>query len=47
MPTAYAARSPVIPFPKPPKSNIRLLDHVRDIIRKKHYSIRTEEAYLQ
>ncbi len=47
MPTAYAARSPVIPFPKPPKSNIRLLDQVRDIIRKKHYSIRTEEAYLQ
>jgi hypothetical protein len=25
----------------------RLLDQVRDIIRLKHYSIRTEQAYLQ
>jgi integrase len=25
----------------------RLLDNVRDVIRMKHYSIRTEQAYLQ
>lgn len=25
----------------------RLLDQVRDVIRVKHYSIRTERAYLQ
>jgi hypothetical protein len=25
----------------------RLLDQVRDVIRIKHYSIRTEQAYLQ
>jgi integrase len=25
----------------------RLLDRVRDVIRVKHYSIRTEQAYLQ
>ena len=25
----------------------RLLDQVRDIIRLKHYGIRTEQAYLQ
>jgi hypothetical protein len=24
----------------------RLLDHLRDVIRRKHYSLRTEEAYL-
>lgn len=30
-------------FPAPP----RLLDQVRDLIRIKHYSIRTEQAYLQ
>lgn len=28
--------------PHPPK----LLDQVRDVIRLKHYSIRTEQAYL-
>jgi integron integrase len=26
---------------------MRLLDQVREVIRKKHYSIRTEQAYLQ
>jgi len=26
---------------------MRLLDQVRDVIRKKHYSIRTEQAYVQ
>jgi hypothetical protein len=26
---------------------LRLLEHVRQVIRIKHYSIRTEEAYLQ
>jgi hypothetical protein len=25
----------------------RLLDQVRDVIRVKHYSIRTEQAYVQ
>ncbi len=25
---------------------MRLLDQVRDVIRKKHYSIRTEQAYI-
>src|SRR5438309_11228 len=32
----------VVPNPK-----ARLLDQVREIIRVKHYSIRTEEAYVQ
>jgi len=32
----------VVPNPK-----ARLLDQVRDVIRVKHYSIRTEEAYVQ
>ena len=26
---------------------MRLLDHAREVIRKKHYSIRTEQAYVQ
>jgi integron integrase len=30
-------------YPTPP----RLLDRVRDVIRRKHYSIRTEQAYVQ
>jgi len=25
---------------------MRLLDQVRDVIRKKHYSLRTEQAYV-
>ena len=32
----------VVPNPK-----ARLLDQVRGVIRVKHYSIRTEEAYVQ
>ena len=32
----------VIPNPK-----ARLLDQVREVIRVKHYSIRTEQAYIQ
>src|SRR5438067_1152957 len=40
---AAPLRSPgVVPNPK-----ARLLDQVRDVIRVKHYSIRTEEAYVQ
>src|ERR1044072_3664741 len=37
-------------FPGPaviPKPKARLLDQVREVIRVKHYSIRTEEAYGQ
>ena len=32
---------PLVPTGKP-----RLLDQVRETIRRKHYSIRTEEAYV-
>ena len=35
-------RESIIPNPK-----LRLLDQVREVIRLKHYSIRTEEAYAQ
>jgi integron integrase len=45
MEKAKAARFPspgVVPNPK-----ARLLDQVREVIRVKHYSIRTEEAYVQ
>jgi hypothetical protein len=28
-----------------PGSNPKLLDRVRDVIRRKHYSIRTEQTY--
>jgi Phage integrase, N-terminal SAM-like domain len=28
-----------------PRSNPKLLDQVRDVIRRKHYSIRTEQTY--
>jgi glutaredoxin 2 len=38
MPTIIASSR----FPNKPK----LLDQVRDVIRRKHYSIRTEQAYL-
>ena len=34
--------TPPAPDPRPPK----LLDRVRDKIRLKHYSIRTEQAYV-
>ena len=35
-------------MPEPPKKapEKKLLDQVRDAIRTKHYSIRTEEAYV-
>jgi integron integrase len=39
---AADVRGQVIPNPK-----ARLLDQVREVIRVKHYSIRTEEAYVQ
>jgi integron integrase len=33
------------PWPKPPQAP-RLLDRVRDAVRARHYSLRTEEAYV-
>ena len=40
----------VIKFPMKPDSSMprtpRLFDQVRDVIRGKHYSARTEQAYL-
>jgi hypothetical protein len=39
---ATASGFGVIPNPK-----LRLLDQVREVIRVKHYSIRTEDAYVQ
>ena len=30
----------------PPAGKPKLLDQVRDVIRRKHYSIRTEQAYI-
>jgi len=36
-----------MPQPSPSTSSPRLLDQVREIIRIKHYSIRTEQAYMQ
>src|SRR5213083_364496 len=30
----------------PPAGKPKLLDQVRDVIRRKHYSIRTEQAYV-
>lgn len=33
-----------LPIPEPPKP--KLLDQLRDIIRLKHYSIRTEQSYV-
>jgi hypothetical protein len=30
----------------PPEDKPKLLDQVRDVIRRKHYSIRTEQAYI-
>lgn len=39
---AAKVREVIIPNPK-----ARLLDQVREVIRVKHYSIRTEEAYVQ
>jgi integron integrase len=31
---------------EPPPNNPKLLDRVRDVIRRKHYSIRTEQTYI-
>src|SRR2546422_4136871 len=31
--------------PPPPTNKPKLLDQVREVIRRKHYSIRTEQAY--
>src|ERR1044071_6979083 len=39
---AYHSRDGVVPNPK-----LKLLDQVREVIRLKHYSIRTEDAYVQ
>jgi hypothetical protein len=39
-PTAMAS----LPIPEPPKP--KLLDQLREIIRLKHYSIRTEQSYV-
>ena len=36
-----------MPHPSASVSPPRLLDQVREIIRIKHYSIRTEQAYVQ
>jgi hypothetical protein len=30
-----------------PRGNPKLLDQVRDVIRRKHYSIRTEQTYTE
>jgi hypothetical protein len=29
------------------RNSLRLLDQVRELIRSRHYSIRTEQAYVQ
>jgi hypothetical protein len=29
-----------------PQNKPKLLDHVRDVIRRKHFSIRTEQSYV-
>jgi len=39
---AYHSRDGIVPNPK-----LKLLDQVREVIRVKHYSIRTEDAYVQ
>ena len=33
-------------FPGPSSRPRKLLDHVRDVLRVNHYSVRTEEAYV-
>jgi hypothetical protein len=35
----------ILPSPQKPHKP-KLLDQVRDVIRRKHYSIRTEQSYL-
>ena len=39
---AYRSRDGVVPNP-----NLKLLDQVREVIRIQHYSIRTDDAYVQ
>ena len=43
--TKYPVK-PCKPAERPPLKSVRLLDQVRERIRYKHYSIRTEEAYV-
>ncbi len=43
--TKYPVK-PCKPADRPPLKSVRLLDQVRERIRYKHYSIRTEEAYV-
>ena len=45
MEMAKAEKWPATGFIPNPKS--KLLDQVRQVIRLKHYSIRTEQAYVQ
>ncbi len=45
METAKAAMSPTVGVVPNPKA--KLLDQVREVIRLKHYSLRTEDAYVQ
>jgi len=45
MKIAKAEKPPVTGFIPNPK--VKLLDQVREVIRLKHYSIRTEQAYVQ
>nr|WP_200907276.1 phage integrase N-terminal SAM-like domain-containing protein [Ardenticatena maritima] len=32
---------------QPPQRPLKLLDRVRQVLRRKHYSYRTEQAYIQ
>jgi hypothetical protein len=41
-----AQRARIVPGQPVPASSPKLLDRVRDAIRARHYSIRTEEAYV-
>jgi len=43
--TKYPVK-PCKPAERPPLKSVRLLDQVRELIRYKHYSIRTEESYV-
>ena len=45
----YSTKFPVKPCKpaeRPPLKSVRLLDQVRERIHYKHYSVRTEEAYV-
>jgi hypothetical protein len=39
------AMMPILASP-PERDKPKLLDQVRDVVRRKHYSIRTEQAYV-